>query len=589
MSYSKHKDSIPEDTLVRIKEVLKSTGISLNHILHKRLDGVYSAIVYDAKNWWSTGGKGTTEAYCLASGYAEAMEHLCNYCAFNYRAVDESAVKYGGFTRYPDETKVSINDALFANKAVFEDIFNSFSNDGTAFDLENCEKCWTLLFGSRSTTIVPFYSVKSKNVVLLPDEIIGRLSGSTGGGAGNTPYEALSHAFDEICERYAKYQIYSKKLTPPEISRDYIEENCNDLFRLIEQIERRGYRVIIKDASLGQAFPVVSVAVVNPDDQSYMVKFGAHCCFNIALERCITEMFQSYSLDSKIGNGHKTFHRWSYNDDKISSYEGNWFTQLKDDSGAVPNSYFLKNASWKFEPWGLNNEYTNKSGVLSHIVHFKDLGCKDIFIRDLSFLGFPVYKVYIPEYSYSHLSINERMIGNFLLADRVIAGIKKKQIDNNGEFADVLLNCFSKDSYIGGMILKNIEEQIIEICYAALDYDVNNSLSVINDLSNTNRYAHSVLLDNELARKGYSSREREELFSALADEKTSAIIRCFRGDNVFINLIRTLDKNTRTEADSIKWERYNVQNVSKTHIRFKQMMIENMPNQNDIHQLLEPR
>lgn len=586
MSYSKYKDCLPEDTISKINTVLQSVGIVLNSLLYKRLDGIYSSIVYDKKNWWSTSGKGTTEHYCLASGYAEALEHLCNYCAYNYRDANDEAQTFGNFRRYSDEKLMNIAEAIKINDTIFSDLKESFSNDGSAFNLRDCEKCWSALIGSSDTTVVPFFSVNEKSVVYLPDEIVGRLSGSTGGGAGNTSHEALSHAFDEICERYTKREIYSKNLTPPSIPIEYIKSNSEDLYQTIQKIEQLGYRVIVKDASLGKRFPVIAVALIDIDKHSYMVKFGAHCSFNIALERCLTEMFQSYSLDSNAGNGHKTFHEFNENDNDNSSREGNWFTQLKDDSGAVPINFFLEKGSWDFVPWGVDIRYSNQAGVKYHLENFKRLGCKDVFIRNLSFLGFPVFKVYIPEYSSSHFTINDKIVGDFLAANEVLKQIFKNQIDNVNEYRDTLIDCFCKKSYIGSMILKNVEENLIEVCHASLLFEKDKDLSNLEKLSATNKYARAILLDFRLEQKGYTAAERESLFSSLFSSRLCDTVCCWRNENIFVSLIRFLNNNVNTESDSIPWERYDRQNISNTHIRFKETMRENMPNQHDTVSLI---
>ena len=588
MSYSKYKDSLPEETLNQIKSILSTINISMNHILKKRFDGIYSAIVYDANNRWSTGGKGTTEEYCLASGYAEAIEHLCNYCAYDYRSANSKSQEFGGFLRYPDEMRVSVYNAITINNAIFEDIKQSFVNDGSMFSVESCEQCWKELLKSEVATIAPFFSVKTNDIVFLPDEIVGRLSGSTGGGAGNTPYEALSHAFDEISERYVKYQIYSRKLTPPIIPRAFIKDNCNELYNIICQLEEKGYNVIVKDASLGESFPVVSVALINPKEQGYMIKFGAHCSFPIALERCLTEMFQSFSLDAEGGNGHKTFHIMSQTDDWKSSLEGTWFNQLKDDTGAVPFNYFFGTPSWSFQPWGGNIDYSNKYSVRFHVDNFQRIGCKDIFIRDLSFLGFPVYKVYIPEFSFSHLSINQKVIHSFLIVKEVIDEIIQNRVNDVEEYRQILIDCFCMSSYVGCMLLKNVEESLIELCYAALLYEKDGNNSFLSQLSKYNKYAKSILFDIELERRGHTKEERIRFLNTFFDRKTSDIICCWHKRNIFVNLIRYLLKADNAESTSITWGKYDVQSISDTHERFKKTMLKSIPDQIKTKGLLEP-
>lgn len=136
------------------------------------------------------------------------------------------------------------------------------------------------------------------------------------------------------------------------------------------------------------------------------------------------------------------------------------------------------------------------------------------------------------------------------------------------------------------MIIKNIEERLVEICYAALLFDFRSDTSELKMLSNTNKYARSVLLDMELKNKGYSLEDREYLFSQLTDEKTRLIAQCWRKNNVFVELIRCFNKSIGSESDSISWEKFSIDSLSKTHIKFKQKMIDNMPSQVEIIQLI---
>ncbi len=79
VAYSKHKDCTPEQTIETIKSILDGLGIktevnALNHPFY----GTYSNHVQIAGTAIGANGKGTTEAYALASGYAELIERIQN-------------------------------------------------------------------------------------------------------------------------------------------------------------------------------------------------------------------------------------------------------------------------------------------------------------------------------------------------------------------------------------------------------------------------------------------------------------------------------------------------------------------------------
>ena len=94
MNSEKYKDAPPEITIQRIRDCLFNIGINLSYEVKMRMENIYSSVVSETSCGWSTAGKGTTTELCLASGYAEAMEHLCNYCAFDYSKTGHSDQAY---------------------------------------------------------------------------------------------------------------------------------------------------------------------------------------------------------------------------------------------------------------------------------------------------------------------------------------------------------------------------------------------------------------------------------------------------------------------------------------------------------------
>ena len=71
---------------------------------------------------------------------------------------------------------------------------------------------------------ITFYSIRKKEVVQLPFEIVRRLCRSNGMASGNSFDEALCQALSEVIERYALEMIFTKQLTPPEIPKAFIKE-----------------------------------------------------------------------------------------------------------------------------------------------------------------------------------------------------------------------------------------------------------------------------------------------------------------------------------------------------------------------------
>ena len=69
MSYSKHKDAPPEQSVAMAKIIFDNLGIKPDIEVTERLRGVFSSTLTDRAGSWVTCGKGTTEEYCLASAY----------------------------------------------------------------------------------------------------------------------------------------------------------------------------------------------------------------------------------------------------------------------------------------------------------------------------------------------------------------------------------------------------------------------------------------------------------------------------------------------------------------------------------------
>ena len=114
--------------------------------------------------------------------------------------------------------------------------------------------------------------------------------------AGNTKNEARVQALSEIFERYVKNKIISEGITLPLIPGNIIDRFPH-IKASIDELEGHGYALRICDASLGGIYPVISVTIINPKDGSVLASFGSHPCFEVALERTVTELLQGRSLD----------------------------------------------------------------------------------------------------------------------------------------------------------------------------------------------------------------------------------------------------------------------------------------------------
>lgn len=102
--YSKHKDRDPQGTVEGIVEMLEQAGLDTEvRWTSHPFEGLCSNRVTIAGTNIGTNGKGTSEQYCLASGYAEFMERLQNNILGSTALSGAETFERRGFLAAPDE------------------------------------------------------------------------------------------------------------------------------------------------------------------------------------------------------------------------------------------------------------------------------------------------------------------------------------------------------------------------------------------------------------------------------------------------------------------------------------------------------
>lgn len=546
MSYSKHKDALPETSIAAAKRILETLGIQADIEVTERLQGVFSATLTDRASSWATCGKGTTEAYCLASAFGEAIEHLCNYTAYDMGRISAATNQAYGFFQYPDEVNIKIAELPTKFPQIYSDLLESYGLlSGKKAEPEEIVLLLEQYYGTDTIPCIPFYSVKSRKEVLIPNILLSSLCGSNGGGAGNTPEEALGHALDEIAERYAKERIYHAGLTPPEVPRAFIRDNAPELLSIIAGIEHSGqFRVFVKDASLGMGLPVLCVLLVDKENQRYMVNFGAHPCFQIALERCLTEMFQLYE------GGNAQMRRKQMTpillpDEKILNGISNWVSLLKDDVGYIPISFFSGECSWTFDGWSFVPDYTNAIGLqrqLETLGHLSD----DIYIRNNSYFPFHVYRVYIPGISTTKLPFDKKQLDSYINSNRLNDYLSKGAALSVSELTILRDFIFDPDTFAGSLVLHNLDEERRYTLYAALLKDLGEpmrTLSILNMFESKHSKCAAFAL--QLKNHGYTDDVICQLIDIFYEEADGEYGKCWLSEQVFPRLAGLLLPNRR--------------------------------------------
>lgn len=403
--YTKYKDCSPEDTIFKIRSLLKEMG--LFPVLKwepNEFQGACSNRVYlDPVYGLGTNGKGTSERYAEASAFAELAERLQNQLLHikNY-GPEESPWNISA--SYPDEKEMTYAELIDQEDPFLKNLFHELGYE-LRFQKEVLLRKMAIgLYGKEDGTIpsIPFTDVREDRIVYLPNAIVVSFCGSNGMCAGNSMEEALVQGFSEILERYAQMRVLKEGLTPPEIPAEELKEYS--LWPLITQIEASGrYRVSVRDCSLGEGLPVTAVIIADREKNSFGIKFGCHPSFPVSVERTLTEAFQGKRLEfftslNAIGS-----------DNQVLNYD-NFANTAKTGEGFYPAAILGSTPSYEYQPWdgwksSSNREYLHKLFALIDRMGLKPL------IRDASHLGFPAYFIVIPGISemfeVSHLRIRD--------------------------------------------------------------------------------------------------------------------------------------------------------------------------------------
>ena len=412
MKFKQYKAVSPEETIYRIRVILNKTGILLKESSCVK-DGLYACRLTVNNDSLSvldigTNGKGRSYEYALASGYAEFMERLQNGIVYNQTLLN-FVVK--NILETHDETS-PIKRAIFDQKLQSDFIFDAnetfwnadtviaaFRNDLKKFyHIEEDKDIYSeikRIVKDEQALMIPVYSVFERKEILYPINWALMTTGSNGMCAGNTPSEAILQGMCEIFERYSASQIFFNHLTPPTLDIELFKDTV--VYEKMELLRKRyGYEFIIKDCSLGKGLPVIGLLIINHKNNTYNFKLGADFVPAIALERCLTEVYQSKHgfiglplLKQETSNDYECYSKM------LQNGTGNW-----------PESIFFARPSYHFSGF-------NESLGIDNLVDLK-YGCKliehlgsNLYIRDNSYLGFPTYYVIAPGLSSICTNITE--------------------------------------------------------------------------------------------------------------------------------------------------------------------------------------
>lgn len=492
----KYKDEIPISTINKIRGILGEIGILTSETNWKNsADGFYSVRVSVENTNLGTNGKGTTQEYALASAYGEFMERLQNGAFFKLATdISQEALEYKGFYYAPDEKSIKIEEFLNSNEDWSRIQLNSLSAD---IDKKELLKKWLpVSYEEVSSDFIalPYINLKNSKLSYIPVKMISKMYMSNGMCAGNTMEEALVQGLSEIFERVVNKAIVLDRITPPTVPTKYIEK-FPKIDAMIKKIEASGnFKVIVKDCSLENDYPVIGVIFINRDDQTYFVKFGSHPIFEIAAERTLTELLQGQDVKNMMG-----VKEFFYKND-IRDESQNLISILANGSGFYPTELFSENFSYEFKEFDRIKGNSNRE-ILEYLIKLLECNGYDILIRDVSYLGFPSYHVIVPGFSEIEKIDDIDSIEKYSDYNKIKRYIRNLESMSNEELGEVInyfksIN-YSKEASIIGILnipSKNVFHWYysnIDLFITALYYKMGKFDKAYNQLNKYLKYAQS--------------------------------------------------------------------------------------------------
>ena len=586
MSYKKYKDLKPQETIKKIKNILQKLNIEVKKSSFRSTKSLYSMRLSIPSICWGVNGKGTTRQFCEASAYGEFMERLQNLSFMDDFFIPDTL--FNTFSKksynkpfFYDSKSIDIKDILKTLPDLKEDIELSFYDSDKTFPKKEADliNTWVELNGSSKFDCIPFYSVTKRKVVYLPIYILTELGHSNGLASGNTFEEAICQGLSEILERYAQEKIIVDNLTPPQVSKSYINKMCPELINTISEIERKGnFKVLVYDCSLGKGLPVISTILINQTEHEYSIKFGCHPQFAIALERCLTELAQGRKFNKTY-----PFTKWNKHSEKICKTHYNLSTMTRKNLGSIPSSFFYTQPSWNFVEWKNQENFNNKNGVKELINICLKLS-KDVYIRDNSYLGFPAYRIYMPKISSIH---GTDFLGKTAFSHKVSFDTIVKIHENIDSLSvkkiKELIKFLSNDH-------KNTERELKEnILLAALYLELDDIKSALKELYKEvppTDYLKCIIRELELRLDGTSQENRDymlDLFFGKYAQKYVALN--WRGKNILKNILFPF--KLKNNIDYKKEKQEKIKSIFSLYHKIEKMMFKSNIKQENLKYLID--
>src|SRR5690554_5985609 len=464
-TYIEGKDLPLEQTIANMSGILADLGMKIEIASWRNIvPHVWSLHMRDAASpMCFTNGKGSTKESALCSALGEFVERLnCNFF-YNDQFFGED-IANSEFVHYPRERwfKPGPNDEL-PEGILDEHCLAIYNPDG---ELQGSHLIDTNSGrADRGICSLPFVRQSDGEVVYFPTNLIENLFLSNGMSAGNTLQEAQVQCLSEILERAVKKQIIQEEIALPDVPLSVLEQYPH-ILEGIQALEQQGFPILVKDASLGGKYPVISVILLNPKTGGAYACFGAHPNFRVALERSLTELMQGRSFEGLNDMLPPTFNSLAVTE------PNNYVEHFIDSTGVVSWRFFSARSEYSFVHWDFSGTTQQEADRLFGLM--ASLG-KEVYMAVHEDLGAPVCRILVPGYSEVYpvedliwdntnmaLDYREDILNIHSLNDeqltRLVERLEESQLDNYMKIINLIGVEFDENTIWGQLTILELKD-----------------------------------------------------------------------------------------------------------------------------------
>lgn len=484
------KDLPLEQTIANMTQLLSDLGIKIEVASWRNIvPNVWSLNIRDAASpMCFTNGKGTTKESALCSALGEYIERLsCNF--FYNDQYFGPEIASSEFVHYPNEKWFKLND----DDSLPEGLLDQHCL--AIFDRDDELKGSHLIDTNsgnkeRGICCIPYVRQSDGKTIFFPSNLIENVFLSNGMSAGNTLAEAQVQCLSEIFERAVKKEIIEQEIVLPDVP-DEILEQFPSIVAGIKALEKQGFPLVIKDASLGGKYPVMCVTLMNPKTGGVFASFGAHPSFEVALERSLTELLQGRSFEGLNDVPLPTFNSLAVQEPE------NFVEHFIDSTGVISWRFFSNQSDYDFKHWDFSGSTETERDFLLGLLH--EMG-HEVYQAIFDQLGAHACRILVPGYSevypvedliwdntnkaleYREDVLNIHQLDDSALKD-LVERLEESQLDNHTEIITLIGIEFDENTIWGQLTVLELKlliylalgehEEALDLVEEFLQYNIN--------------------------------------------------------------------------------------------------------------------